>query len=154
MNNQHSITWWNTHQVLSILTFTRRVRGILLPRHIHTKNSDPRWIGRILVSDDWRFGGVWRNVLALVLLDGHAPRLATLQAGILCLHRPISATESIMADSVSVWSVAGLLFSIATSLGLQLECPLMGLPVWERIICRHAMVGNLCRRQMVQSAYG
>ncbi|KAJ5660874.1 uncharacterized protein N7484_000246 [Penicillium longicatenatum] len=79
---------------------------------------------------------LWSIALALILRDGHAPRLGTLQAGILYLHRPISATESAVADSVSVWSFVGMLVGIATSLGLQLECRPMGLPVWERRIRR------------------
>ncbi|RAH86870.1 fungal-specific transcription factor domain protein [Aspergillus japonicus CBS 114.51] len=79
---------------------------------------------------------LWRMVLALVLQASHTPRLATLQAGILYLHRPISATEGAVADSVSVWSFVGMLVGIATSLGLQLECKPMGLPAWERRIRR------------------
>ncbi|PYI35442.1 fungal-specific transcription factor domain protein [Aspergillus indologenus CBS 114.80] len=79
---------------------------------------------------------LWRMVLALVLQESHTPRLATLQAGILYLHRPVSATEGAVADSVSVWSFVGMLVGIATSLGLQLECKPMGLPAWERRIRR------------------
>ncbi|OJJ94882.1 hypothetical protein ASPACDRAFT_127782 [Aspergillus aculeatus ATCC 16872] len=79
---------------------------------------------------------LWRMVLALVLQEGHNPRLVTLQAGILYLQRPVSATESAVADSVSVWSFVGMLVGIATSLGLQLECRPMGLPAWERRIRR------------------
>jgi hypothetical protein len=48
----------------------------------------------------------------------------------------MGATESAVADSVSVWSLVGMLVGIATSLGLQLECRPMGLPVWERRIRR------------------
>ncbi|GAA92695.1 fungal specific transcription factor domain protein [Aspergillus luchuensis IFO 4308] len=79
---------------------------------------------------------LWRMVLDLLLRDIHTARLSTLQAGILYLHRPISATESAVADSAFTWSLVGMLVGVAMSLGLQLDCRLMGLPLWEKRIRR------------------
>ncbi|PYI03562.1 hypothetical protein BO78DRAFT_374862 [Aspergillus sclerotiicarbonarius CBS 121057] len=79
---------------------------------------------------------LWRIVLELVLRETHTPHLATLQAGILYLHRPVPMTESMVADSSFLWSFLGMLVGAATSLGLQLDCRVMGLPLWERRIRR------------------
>ncbi|GKZ86244.1 hypothetical protein AnigIFM56816_001296 [Aspergillus niger] len=79
---------------------------------------------------------LWRMVLDLVLRDIHTARLSTLQAGILYLHRPVSVTESAVADSAFTWSLVGMLVGVAMSLGLQLDCRLMGLPLWEKRIRR------------------
>ncbi|OJJ66139.1 hypothetical protein ASPBRDRAFT_430191 [Aspergillus brasiliensis CBS 101740] len=79
---------------------------------------------------------LWRMVLDLVLRDIHTPHLSTLQAGILYLHRPVSVAESAVADSAFTWSLVGMLVGLAMSLGLQLDCRLMGLPLWEKRIRR------------------
>ncbi|OOF95826.1 hypothetical protein ASPCADRAFT_506649 [Aspergillus carbonarius ITEM 5010] len=79
---------------------------------------------------------LWHMVLELVLRETHTPHLATLQAGILYLHRPVPATETMVADSGFLWSWVGMLVGTATSLGLQLDCRPMGLPLWERRIRR------------------
>ncbi|KAE8153474.1 fungal-specific transcription factor domain-containing protein [Aspergillus avenaceus] len=79
---------------------------------------------------------LWRIVLEVFLQEIHTPHLATLQAGLLYLHKSPERSQSAVADSASVWSFVGLLVGLATSLGLQLECRPMGLPTWERRLRR------------------
>ncbi|KAH8424406.1 fungal specific transcription factor domain-containing protein [Aspergillus melleus] len=68
--------------------------------------------------------------------DIHTSHLSTLQAGLLYLHRGLQGPENAIADSPFIWSFLGLLVGIATCLGLQLECRLMGLPAWEKRLRR------------------
>lgn len=81
-------------------------------------------------------GQLWHIVLDTVLKETNTPHLATLQAGILYLHRQPEASESTTADSGFVWSFLGMLTGLATTLGLQLECRPMGLPAWEKRLRR------------------
>lgn len=75
-------------------------------------------------------------VYEIILEKLHTPHLATLQAGLLYLHRPVEPSQSAVTDSSFVWSFVGLLVGLAMSLGLQLECRPMGLPAWERRLRR------------------
>ncbi|KAE8335671.1 hypothetical protein BDV24DRAFT_155804 [Aspergillus arachidicola] len=79
---------------------------------------------------------LWRIVWEILLQEIHTPHLASLQAGLLYLHKAPEKSQSAIADSASVWSFVGLLVGLATSLGLQLECGPMGLPAWERRLRR------------------
>ncbi|KAJ5101684.1 hypothetical protein NUU61_003906 [Penicillium alfredii] len=79
---------------------------------------------------------LWRMVLENLLEEIHTPHLATVQAGLLYLHKPCEGNQSTVADSPFVWSFVGILVGLATSLGLQLECRPMGLPAWERRLRR------------------
>ncbi|KAJ5089635.1 hypothetical protein N7532_008319 [Penicillium argentinense] len=65
---------------------------------------------------------LWRITFELLFEELHTPHLATLQAGLLYLHKPSEGKESAVADSSFVWSFVGLLVGLATSLGLTLEC--------------------------------
>ncbi|KAJ5221597.1 uncharacterized protein N7469_010484 [Penicillium citrinum] len=79
---------------------------------------------------------LWRLVFELLFEELHTPHLATLQAGLLYLHKPSEGKKSSVADSSFVWSFVGMLVGLATSLGLTLECKPMGLPAWERRLRR------------------
>ncbi|KAL4907087.1 hypothetical protein BDW74DRAFT_190084 [Aspergillus multicolor] len=80
---------------------------------------------------------LWRLALDLILEEIHRPRLSVLQAGLLYLHRPSeNSQETALADSPFVWSFVGLMVGLAMSLGLQLECRPMGMPLWERRLRR------------------
>lgn len=79
---------------------------------------------------------LWRITFELILEEIHTPHLATLQAGLLYLHKQCQGNQSAVADSALVWSFVGMLVGLATSLGLQLECRPMGLPAWERRLRR------------------
>lgn len=72
----------------------------------------------------------------MILEEIHTPHLATLQAGLLYLHKQHQGSQTAVADSPFVWSFVGMLVGLATSLGLQLECRPMGLPAWERRLRR------------------
>ncbi|KAI9044844.1 transcription factor domain protein [Aspergillus affinis] len=79
---------------------------------------------------------LWRMVVELIMCDIHTSHLSTLQAGLLYLHRGLQGPENAIADSPFIWSFLGLLVGMATCLGLQLECRLMGLPAWEKRLRR------------------
>lgn len=79
---------------------------------------------------------LWRITFEMILEEIHTPHLATLQAGLLYLHKQYQGSQSAVADSPLVWSFVGMLVGLATSLGLQLECRPMGLPAWERRLRR------------------
>ena len=84
---------------------------------------------------------LWRLVFELLFEELHTPHLATLQAGLLYLHKPSEGKKSSVADSSFVWSFVGMLVGLATSLGLTLECKPMGLPAWERRLRRRLWWG-------------
>ncbi|KAL4804171.1 hypothetical protein BDV18DRAFT_166301 [Aspergillus unguis] len=76
---------------------------------------------------------LWQFALDLVLEQIHTPHLSVLQAGLLYLHKPLeSSQQAALADDPFVWSFVGMMVGVATSLGLQLECRPMGMPLWER----------------------
>ncbi|KAL4784146.1 fungal-specific transcription factor domain-containing protein [Aspergillus varians] len=76
---------------------------------------------------------LWRLTIDLILEEIHTPHLSVLQAGLLYLHKPWeSSQEAAIADPPFVWSFVGMMVGLATSLGLQLECRPMGMPLWER----------------------
>ncbi|KAJ5279507.1 hypothetical protein N7478_004879 [Penicillium angulare] len=79
---------------------------------------------------------LWRMVFEIILDQIHTPHLATLQAGLLYLHKPKQTNQSAITDSPFVWSFVGQLVGLASSLGLQFECQPMGLPAWERRLRR------------------
>ncbi|OQD89110.1 hypothetical protein PENSOL_c068G04123 [Penicillium solitum] len=79
---------------------------------------------------------LWRITFEMILEEIHTPHLATLQAGLLYLHKQHQGSQTAVADSPFVWSFVGMLVGLATSLGLQLECRPMGLPAWERRLRR------------------
>ncbi|KAL6233711.1 hypothetical protein BDW75DRAFT_251855 [Aspergillus navahoensis] len=80
---------------------------------------------------------LWRLTLDLILEEIHRPHLSVLQAGLLYLHRPCeSPQEAALAHTPFIWSFVGMMVGLAMSLGLQLECRPMGIPLWERRIRR------------------
>ncbi|RDW58574.1 fungal specific transcription factor domain-containing protein [Aspergillus mulundensis] len=80
---------------------------------------------------------LWRLTLDLVQEEMHRPHLSVLQAGLLYLHRPSETSqEAAVADSPFVWSFVGMMVGLAMTLGLQLECRPMGMPLWERRLRR------------------
>ncbi|KAL4992187.1 hypothetical protein BDW68DRAFT_197392 [Aspergillus falconensis] len=80
---------------------------------------------------------LWRLTLDLILEEIHRPHLSVLQAGLLYLHKPCeSPQEAALANTPFVWSFVGMMVGLAMSLGLQLECRPMGMPLWERRIRR------------------
>ncbi|OQE26079.1 hypothetical protein PENFLA_c007G10724 [Penicillium flavigenum] len=79
---------------------------------------------------------LWRITFEIIFEEIHTPHLATLQAGLLYLHKQYQGIQSAVADSPLLWSFVGMLVGLATSLGLQLECRPMGLPAWERRLRR------------------
>lgn len=79
---------------------------------------------------------LWRIVWESLQEDIHTPHLATLQAGLLYLHKSSETDQGSIADSAFVWSFVGTLVGLATSLGLTFECKPMGLPAWERRLRR------------------
>ncbi|KAL3481316.1 fungal-specific transcription factor domain-containing protein [Aspergillus californicus] len=80
---------------------------------------------------------LWRLTLDLILEEIHTPHLSVLQAGLLYLHKPYEIPQQAsLADTPFLWSFVGMLVGLATSLGLQLECRPMGIPLWERRIRR------------------
>lgn len=90
----------------------------------------------IYAYSSFPMGRLWELVFALILSEIHTPHLATLQAGLLYLHRVNQHEESAVADSAMCWSLVGMLVGLATSLGIGLECKPMGLPGWERRLRR------------------
>ncbi|KAL5337260.1 hypothetical protein BJX70DRAFT_409399 [Aspergillus crustosus] len=80
---------------------------------------------------------LWRLCFDIILAELHTPHLSVLQAGLLYLQKPmISPSQSSAADTSFGWSFVGMMVGLATSLGLQLECRIMGMPLWERRIRR------------------
>jgi hypothetical protein len=80
---------------------------------------------------------LWRLVLDLILGELHTPHLSVLQAGLLYLHKHHeSSQQASPADTPFVWSFVGMMVGLAASLGLQFECRIMGMPLWERRIRR------------------
>lgn len=75
---------------------------------------------------------LWRMVIELIMSEIHTSHLSILQAGLLYLHRRPRGPENSVADSPFSWSFLGLLVGVATCLGLQLDCRLIGLPAWEK----------------------
>jgi hypothetical protein len=76
---------------------------------------------------------IWRIVYRLIMEEIHTPRLSVMQAAILYLHKPQKDDQSYaVADTPFTWSFMGLAIGLAHSLGLQLECGMMGLPAWEK----------------------
>lgn len=80
---------------------------------------------------------LWRLALDLILEEIHTPHLSVLQAGVLYLHKHWETSqEAAIADTPFVWSFVGMMVGLATSLGLQFECRVMGMPLWERRVRR------------------
>ncbi|KAL4966694.1 uncharacterized protein BDV14DRAFT_188870 [Aspergillus stella-maris] len=80
---------------------------------------------------------LWCLALDLIMEELHAPHLSVLQAGILYLHKPLeSSQQAAQADTAFLWSFVGTMVGLASSLGLQLECRPMGMPLWERRVRR------------------
>ncbi|KAL4932556.1 uncharacterized protein BDV17DRAFT_300677 [Aspergillus undulatus] len=80
---------------------------------------------------------LWRFTLDIILEEIHTPHLSVLQAGILYFHiPPESSQQAALADTPFVWSFVGMMVGLASSLGLQLECRPMGMPLWERRLRR------------------
>ncbi|KAL4940611.1 hypothetical protein BDV06DRAFT_230198 [Aspergillus oleicola] len=80
---------------------------------------------------------LWRLALEVLQEEIHSPHLSVLQAGILYLHKPSeSSQQAAQADSAFLWSFVGMMVGLASSLGLQLECRPMGMPLWERRVRR------------------
>lgn len=92
---------------------------------------------------------LWTMVHTLIQAEIHRPRLATVQAAILFLHRDggqaaaepsnSSATNSNGADlssSAFLWSFIGSTVGMAHSLGLHVECQMFGIPTADKRIRR------------------
>ncbi|KAL4978173.1 hypothetical protein BDW66DRAFT_149303 [Aspergillus desertorum] len=80
---------------------------------------------------------LWRLTVDLILEEIHRPHLSVLQAGLLYIHKPCeSPPEAALASTPFIWSFVGMRVGLAMSLGLQLECRPMGMPLWERRIRR------------------
>ncbi|KAL4949705.1 hypothetical protein BDW69DRAFT_202641 [Aspergillus filifer] len=80
---------------------------------------------------------LWCLALDLIMEEIHSPHLSVLQAGILYLHRsPESSQQAAQADTAFLWFFVGTMVGLASSLGLQLECRPMGMPLWERRVRR------------------
>ncbi|CAI6061482.1 unnamed protein product [Clonostachys chloroleuca] len=80
---------------------------------------------------------IWRIVYRLIMEEIHTPRLSVMQAAILYLHKSKKDDQSYaVADTPFTWSFMGLAVGLAHSLGLQLECGMMGLPAWEKRLRR------------------
>ncbi|KAL4789504.1 hypothetical protein BDV19DRAFT_396959 [Aspergillus venezuelensis] len=80
---------------------------------------------------------LWCLALDMIMEELHSPHLSVLQAGILYLHKPLeSSQQAAQADTAFLWSFVGTMVGLASSLGLQLECRPMGMPLWERRVRR------------------
>lgn len=80
---------------------------------------------------------IWRIVYRLIMEEIHNPRLSVMQAAILYLHKSKKDDQSYaVADTPFTWSFMGFAVGLAHSLGLQLECGMMGLPAWEKRLRR------------------
>ncbi|KAF2142315.1 uncharacterized protein K452DRAFT_317987 [Aplosporella prunicola CBS 121167] len=76
---------------------------------------------------------LWRIVYELMLEEIHQPHLSVLQALLLYLHKsPTDEPSWALPDTPFLWSLVGSTVGLATSLGLQLECVMYGLPSWEK----------------------
>ena len=76
---------------------------------------------------------LWRIVYELVLVEIHRPHLSVLQSLLLYLHKnPAHESNQALPDTPFLWSLVGSTVGLATSLGLQLECGMFGLPNWEK----------------------
>lgn len=79
---------------------------------------------------------LWRMVYEIFVEEIHTPHLATLQAGLLYLHKPLDENRSATADSPFTWSFVGSVVGLACSLGLHIECRMWGIPAWEKRLRR------------------
>lgn len=80
---------------------------------------------------------IWWIVYQLIQEEIHAPKLSVVQAALMYIHKPLKDYNShAVADTPFTWSFVGTVVGLAHSLGLQLECGMMGLPAWEKRLRR------------------
>lgn len=80
---------------------------------------------------------LWRLVSSLIIGQSHRPKLSTVQAGILYLHKDTYVANGLVStEDSSTWSFLGLIVGLATSLGLHIECCMWAIPAWEKRLRR------------------
>ncbi|KAI1451289.1 fungal-specific transcription factor domain-containing protein [Annulohypoxylon moriforme] len=79
---------------------------------------------------------LWDMVHESISVNMRAPRLATLQAALLYMHRPCKRSFRALSDHPSIWPFWGSIVGLASSLGLHLECRRWGIPAWEKRLRR------------------
>ena len=78
----------------------------------------------------------WHLTYEPVMEDMHSPELATMQAALLYMQRPLNGSLRALSDSPRTWSFWSSVVGMASSLGLHLECRLWGIPPWEKRLRR------------------
>lgn len=80
---------------------------------------------------------IWRIVHKSIQEDFHRPRLSTLQASLLYLHKTNNDRSRYAAsDTPFIWSFMGSIVGLAHNLGLHLECRMFGIPAREKRLRR------------------
>lgn len=80
---------------------------------------------------------VWRLVYKSIQEEIHRPRLSTLQAAVLYLHKTTNdRCKLASSDTPFLWSFMGMVVGLAHSLGLHLECRMFGIPAREKRLRR------------------
>ncbi|KAL3469799.1 hypothetical protein BJX99DRAFT_240629 [Aspergillus californicus] len=79
---------------------------------------------------------LWKLALEEILREIHTPHLSVIQAILLYLQKPQAAMSGAVADSPFRWSLMSIASSLASALGLHLECRHWPIPQWEKRLRR------------------
>lgn len=117
------------NDVPSVLLAAIYASAIPFIAHDHTLFALP-------TLDDPLVKKLWGMVVDWVHFDTHKPKLAVMQASLLCLQRLPVRPHRVLVDTAARSSFLGSTVALAMSLGLQLESQPWGIPTWEKHLRR------------------
>ncbi|KAL2812918.1 hypothetical protein BDW59DRAFT_35404 [Aspergillus cavernicola] len=79
---------------------------------------------------------LWKLALEEILREIHTPHLSVMQAVLLYLQKPQVEMSGAVVDSPFRWSFMSIATSLASTLGLHLECRHWPIPQWEKRLRR------------------